>query len=70
METMLERLQGIRDAFEQYDESSVMPGPYQLYKTVDVLFDLCRDFDTRLTEIERKIDAVEMYQREQSERYS
>lgn len=65
MESVLERLKEIRDKFEEYDEASIMPGPYRLYKFADVIFDLCRDFECRLIEIERKIEAVEMYQREQ-----
>lgn len=68
MENMLERLQGIRDMFEAYDEQSVMPGPFRLYKFADVVFDLCRDYEERIAQLERKIEDVEAYQREQMER--
>ena len=67
METMLERLQGIRDFLDDLDTAGadgVTPG--RVSKLADAVYDLCRDFDARLTEIERKIEAVEMYQREQA----
>lgn len=68
MEKMLERLKAIRDDFDDLDDKAVMPGPFKLYKFADVVFDLCRDFECRLIEIERKIESLEAHQREQANR--
>lgn len=65
---MLERLKGIRNDLGMIDDYGGMPGSYCLYKFADVVFDLCRDFERRLIEVERKLEAVEICQRGPSER--
>lgn len=68
MESVLERLKAIRDKFDDCDDRSILPSSFWHYKFADVVLDLCRDFECRLTEIERKVEATEAYQREQMDR--
>lgn len=71
METMLRELRAICDEIDSQDDRGWHSvEPLWIYKLADSVYGLVRELDNRLDTIERKIEAVEMHQREQSERYS